>query len=213
VVRNAVVSGGVWSLPSVDLSALAGQGAVRLSVVSGSGAALVREAFIRIGIEPSSASIDRIVPTVSRIDLPAQGQYAAGREMIFTLQVSEATAIDTTTGMPTLDLALQTQAGARDASAVYDAAASSPVSKVFRYQVPVGETVLSASVSRLQLNRAVTASRPRLPWTMRPSYSAVRSMPWVAASCCVTAMRCRRCCRPAAIRSCVRVVRSRSAPP
>jgi hypothetical protein len=163
VVRNAVPAGGVWSLPSVDLSALAGSGDVGLSVASASGAVLQTPAFVRVGAAPSSSVVDRTVPTVNHIDLPASGLYGAGREMVFKLGLSEATGVDTTAGAPTLelDIVLQGVAGSRSAVAVYDAAASSPTSKVFRYVVPAGDAVLSAQVNRLQLNRAVFADALR----------------------------------------------------
>ncbi|MEY4215271.1 MAG: hypothetical protein RL458_3497, partial [Pseudomonadota bacterium] len=157
VVRNASVANGSWSLAGVDLSSLTGRGSVRITVASASGALLERDAFINVGEAPAATGIDRTVPSIVRIDVPAEGRYEAGREMVFKLAMSEAADIDTTSGSPTLDLALQTDAGARSASATFDALASTPTTKVFRYVVPAGEAVVSASVSRLQLNRAAVA--------------------------------------------------------
>ncbi|NBS66351.1 MAG: hypothetical protein EBT33_18770, partial [Betaproteobacteria bacterium] len=157
VVRNASVANGSWSLSGVDLSSLTGRGSVRITVASASGALLERDAFINVGEAPAATGIDRTVPSIVRIDVPAEGRYEAGREMVFKLAMSEAADIDTTSGSPTLDLALQTDAGARSASATFDASASTPTTKVFRYVVPAGEAVVSASVSRLQLNRAAVA--------------------------------------------------------
>lgn len=98
-----------------------------------SGATVLRvdEIVVAIG-ELLSKKIDvTVVPTFS-LALPANANYTTGQTLTFTVTASEAVVVE---GAPTIGLTI----GSTARSAVYDSAASTGTSLVFKYKVVTGD--------------------------------------------------------------------------
>ncbi|MFV3307729.1 Ig-like domain-containing protein [Pseudomonas sp. NY15181] len=98
-------------------------------------------------------AVDGVAPTVTSVSVPANGTYVAGQNLDFTVNLSEAVTVDTSTGAPRLAITLD---GGRTVFAQYLSGSGSSV-LVFRYTVQPGDndadgiqvTGLSANGGRL----------------------------------------------------------------
>lgn len=102
----------------------------------------------------SAVLVDALQPTVSQVDVPANGAYKAGTTLQFTVHYSEK--VNVTGGTPSLDVTLS----GKTVQAVY-ASGSGTNALVFRYEVQAGDTdsngiQLAASLS---LNGAAIADQ------------------------------------------------------
>jgi len=92
--------------------------------------------------------IDAIDPSVTAVDVPADGAYRAGQVLSFTVDTSKAVTVDTTGGTPRLVL----DVGGASAFATYVSGSGSNA-LVFQYTVPAGSNDADGiAVGSLQAN-------------------------------------------------------------
>ncbi len=79
--------------------------------------------------------VDGVVPTVSRVDLPAAGTYVAGQALDFTVHFTETVTVDASTGAPRLAVTLD------DGSTAFAnyVSGSGSTALVFRFTVSTGQ--------------------------------------------------------------------------
>ncbi|PZD94525.1 hypothetical protein DNH61_17560 [Paenibacillus sambharensis] len=85
----------------------------------------------------SGIKVDTVLPVIRGIDLPAEGAYRAGQELVFTVQLNKPVAVDTSNGTPVLQLTV----GSEQKQAVYTAGSGNgPVDElVFIYTIVPGD--------------------------------------------------------------------------
>ena len=94
---------------TVLVDAIGGAGSLRLDLnASGTGITDATGNAVAGGLTGASYSIDRIAPSVTSVDLPANGTYVAGQNLDFTVNLSEAVRVDTSTGTPRIAVTLDT---------------------------------------------------------------------------------------------------------
>ncbi|WP_165452468.1 Ig-like domain-containing protein [Paenibacillus thalictri] len=84
-------------------------------------------------IDGSVIKVDAVAPSAVRLDKPADGRYAAGKQLTFTVHIDETITI--AGGAPTLPLTL----GTVGKNALYDAAASTATDLIFTYAIANGD--------------------------------------------------------------------------
>ncbi|WKY30959.1 DUF4347 domain-containing protein [Pseudomonas donghuensis] len=121
---------------TVLVDSLAGLGTLRLDL-KGSGTAIVDSAGNDLGggLQGSVYSIDRVAPSVTAVQVPANGTYVAGQTLDFTVQLDEAVLVDTADGLPRLAISL---GNGRVAYADY-LSGSGSTALVFRMTVSSGQ--------------------------------------------------------------------------
>ncbi|SFS46515.1 T9SS type B sorting domain-containing protein [Sphingobacterium wenxiniae] len=123
-------------LDYVSISALSLNGATILSSYNGANAVLT---LPTVGGASSIAGqknivIDGIVPVVNAVAVPANAYYGSGDQLYFTVEFSEAVAVNTTGGSPALSLTI----GSQTVSAQYLTESSTTTDLLFRYSVAAG---------------------------------------------------------------------------
>lgn len=83
----------------------------------------------------SGVRIDALAPSITSVDVPADGSYKAGSVLSFTVNTSESVQIDTSSGTPRLALDI----GGRTVYADY-VSGSGGSALVFQYQVQAGDS-------------------------------------------------------------------------
>ncbi|HTH79831.1 MAG TPA: DUF4347 domain-containing protein [Ramlibacter sp.] len=122
---SATATGGVWSITSSAL----GEGSHTLTAKAEDTAGNISSASSGLAI-----TIDTTAPTVSSVAVPSNGDYKAGDNLDFTVNLSEAVTVDTTGGTPHLALTI----GSTTDYATY-ISGSGTSSLVFRYTVQAGD--------------------------------------------------------------------------
>ncbi|MDH4568073.1 DUF4347 domain-containing protein [Pseudomonas sp. BN414] len=91
----------------VTVSGVSGTGTLGLNL-KGSGTGIVDQAGNELfaGLTGAVYSVDRDVPTVTSVSVPANGTYVAGQNLDFTVNLSEAVIVDTTGGTPRVAITL-----------------------------------------------------------------------------------------------------------
>ncbi|NIF30162.1 DUF4347 domain-containing protein [Pantoea sp. Tr-811] len=153
------VTGNIQSVSSLDgmtytvtLANLSGTGTVRLDLKPGTDIADAAGNLVPGGRVGVSYSIDRVAPSVTAVDVPANGTYVAGQNLDFTVHMSEVVQLDTSNGSPRLAVTLD---NGGTVYAEYLSGAGSSV-LVFRLTITSGQldtTGISVG-SSLQLNGA-----------------------------------------------------------
>lgn len=107
------VAGTVESVTAVDghtftvkVSGLTGTGTVRLDLKPGTNIADAAGNTVPGGRVGVSYSIDRDAPSVTGVDVPANGTYVAGQNLDFTVHLSENVQLNTSNGSPRLEVLL-----------------------------------------------------------------------------------------------------------
>ncbi|MFD2641623.1 DUF4347 domain-containing protein [Pseudomonas japonica] len=107
------VAGSIESVTAVDgktftvkVSSLIGTGTVRLDLKPGTDIADAAGNLVPGGRVGVNYSIDRDVPKVTGVDVPANGTYVAGQNLDFTVHLSEAVQLNTSNGSPRLQVLL-----------------------------------------------------------------------------------------------------------
>ncbi|GAB7529221.1 hypothetical protein PS3A_16300 [Pseudomonas sp. 3A(2025)] len=150
-------SGSIASVTQVDgrtytvlVNGIGGTGSLRLDLnASGTGIVDAAGNALTGGLTGASYSIDRVLPSVVDVDVPAGGSYKAGDVLSFTVNTSEGVVVDTSTGTPRLVLTV----GGVTRYASYVSGATSGA-LVFQYTVQAGDTAAAGLVvgSTLDLN-------------------------------------------------------------
>ncbi|MBK5008129.1 DUF4347 domain-containing protein, partial [Pseudomonas sp. S32] len=83
-----------------------GTGSVRLDLKAGTDIVDAAGNRVVAGRVGDSYSIDRDVPSVTRVGVPANGSYVAGQNLDFTVSLSEAVQLDTGNGTPRIAVTL-----------------------------------------------------------------------------------------------------------
>ncbi|MBK5009826.1 DUF4347 domain-containing protein, partial [Pseudomonas sp. S60] len=83
---------------TVNVSGLVGTGSVRLDLKPGTDIADAAGNRVAAGLAGEGYSIDRDVPSVTGVSVPANGRYTAGQHLDFTVSLSEAVQVDTGNG-------------------------------------------------------------------------------------------------------------------
>lgn len=98
------VDGRTWTVVVDNLS---GAGSLGLNLKS-SGTGIVDAAnnAINGGLTGATYTIDRVAPSVTSVDVPANGIYVAGQNLDFTVHLDEAVLLDTSNGSPRLSVTL-----------------------------------------------------------------------------------------------------------
>ncbi|NIE74160.1 DUF4347 domain-containing protein [Pantoea sp. Ap-967] len=153
------VTGNIQSVSSLDgmtytvtLANLSGTGTVRLDLKPGTDIADAAGNLVPGGRVGVSYAIDRVAPSVTAVDVPANGTYVAGQNLDFTVHMSEVVQLDTSNGSPRLAVTLD---NGGTVYAEYLSGAGSSV-LVFRLTITSGQldtTGISVG-SGLQLNGA-----------------------------------------------------------
>lgn len=153
-------SGSIASVVRVDgrtytvlVNSLAGIGTLQLNLnASATGIADAAGNILSGGMSGASYSIDRVAPSVSRVDVPNAGTYVAGQNLDFTVHLDEAVQLDTSNGSPRLEVTLD---NGQKAYATYLSGAGSNA-LVFRLSVVTGQLDSNGIQlgSTLQLNGA-----------------------------------------------------------
>ncbi|NWL78815.1 hypothetical protein DM872_18380 [Pseudomonas taiwanensis] len=91
----------------VTVSGVSGTGTLGLNL-KGSGTGIVDQAGndLSAGLTGAVYSVDRDVPTVTSVSVPANGTYVAGQNLDFTVSLSEAVTVDTLGGTPRIAITL-----------------------------------------------------------------------------------------------------------
>lgn len=91
----------------VTVSGVTGAGEIRLDLKS-SGTGIADDAGNAIsgGLTGLSYTIDRVAPSVTSVDVPANGNYVAGQSLDFTVRTDEAVLVDNGNGNPRLAITL-----------------------------------------------------------------------------------------------------------
>ena len=160
LVLSGSATGSISSVTAVDghtytvlVSGLSGVGSLRLDLnSSGNGIADAAGNLLAGGLAGASYSIDRVAPSVTHVDVPANGSYVAGQNLDFTVHFDEAVQLDTSGGTPRLEITLDN--GAKAYASYLSGAGSNAL--VFRLTVTSGQMDSDGiSVgSNLQLNGA-----------------------------------------------------------
>ncbi|MDU9393786.1 DUF4347 domain-containing protein [Pseudomonas sp. zfem002] len=107
------VAGSIESVTAVDgktftvkVSSLIGTGTVRLDLKPGTDIADAAGNLVPGGRVGVNYSIDRDVPKVTGVDVPANGTYVAGQNLDFTVHLSEVVQLNTSNGSPRLQVLL-----------------------------------------------------------------------------------------------------------
>ncbi|MCM5680003.1 DUF4347 domain-containing protein [Schlegelella sp. S2-27] len=94
---------------TVVVNGLSGTGSVRLDLNgSGTGMADAAGNALAAGATGEVYGIDRDIPAVASVSVPANGTYVAGQNLDFTVNFGEAVTVDTTGGTPRLAVTLDT---------------------------------------------------------------------------------------------------------
>ena len=109
-------SGSIASVTAVDahtytvlVNGIGGTGTLGLNLKgSGTGIADAAGNAISGGLSGAVYSIDRDVPTVASVSVPADGTYVAGQNLDFTVNFSEAVTVDSSGGTPRIAVTLDT---------------------------------------------------------------------------------------------------------
>ena len=107
--------------------------------------------------------IDAVKPSVALVTAPAPGLYGIGQALEFTVELSETVSVDTTNGLPTLEI----DVGDTPRIAEYVAGSDSSV-LTFRYIIQEGDPQGNVSVlsSEIALNDAVVGDAAGNPLTV-----------------------------------------------
>jgi large repetitive protein len=136
---TATATGGNWSITSSALS----EGSHTLTATATDAAGNVSAASSGLG-----ATIDTTAPSVASVAVPADGTYAIGQSLQFTVNMNEAVTVDTSGGTPRIALTV----GASTDYATY-ASGSGTSALVFSYTVQSGDTDSNGiTVGALQAN-------------------------------------------------------------
>ncbi|MEG0557262.1 MAG: Ig-like domain-containing protein, partial [Comamonas sp.] len=98
------VNGTTWT---VLVNGLSGLGTLGLNL-NGSGTGIVDAADNAVvgGLSGAVYAVDRIAPSITSVDVPANGSYVAGQNLDFTVHLDDVVQLDTTAGSPRLEVAL-----------------------------------------------------------------------------------------------------------
>ncbi|QTX19400.1 DUF4347 domain-containing protein [Comamonas aquatica] len=138
---------------TVVIGSLTGTGSLRLDLHNSStGIVDAAGNAISGGLTGASYSIDRVAPSITSVDVPANGTYVAGQDLDFTVHLDEAVQLDTTGGTPRIAVSLD---NGTTAYATYLSGTGSNA-LVFRLTVANGQLDTNgiALGSGLQLNGA-----------------------------------------------------------
>ncbi|WP_291607974.1 Ig-like domain-containing protein [Comamonas sp.] len=107
------VAGSIESVTAVDgktftvkVSGLTGTGTVRLDLKPGTDIADAAGNLVPGGRVGVNYAIDRDAPSVTGVDVPANGTYVAGQNLDFTVHLSENVQLNTSGGSPRLEVLL-----------------------------------------------------------------------------------------------------------
>ncbi|MHA6194443.1 DUF4347 domain-containing protein [Pseudomonas wadenswilerensis] len=153
------VAGTVESVTAVDghtftvkVSGLTGTGTVRLDLKPGTDIADAAGNLVPGGRVGVNYAIDRDAPTVTGVDVPANGTYVAGQNLDFTVHLSENVQLNTSNGSPRLEVLLD---NGQTAWAEYVSGAGTSA-LVFRLTVATGQLDTNGITvgNNIQLNGA-----------------------------------------------------------
>ncbi|WP_120967548.1 Ig-like domain-containing protein [Comamonas sp. lk] len=98
------VNGTTWT---VLVNGLSGLGTLGLNL-NGSGTGIVDAADNAVvgGLSGAVYAVDRIAPSITSVDVPANGSYVAGQNLDFTVHLDDVVQLDTTAGSPRLEVTL-----------------------------------------------------------------------------------------------------------
>lgn len=147
----SVVDSGSGSVYTVGVSGVTGDGTLRLDLnSSGTGIADGASNPIASGFTAGQVyTLDHTGPAVGSVAVPADGTYAAGNSLDFTINFNEAVTVNTSGGTPSLAITLNT-GGTVNANYVSGSGSSA---LVFRYTVVAGNADADGvSVVSLSLN-------------------------------------------------------------
>ena len=121
---------------TVVIAGLTGTGGVTLALNS-SGTSIADAAgnAINTGLVGETYAVDRTAPLVTSVSVPASGSYVAGQNLDFTVNLSEATLVDTSAGTPRIEVTLD---NGEVAYATY-VSGSGSTALVFRLSVVTGQ--------------------------------------------------------------------------
>ena len=116
LVLGGSANGSIASVTQVDaqtytvlVNGLSGTGSIGLDLNnSATGIVDIAGNAIGAGLSGESYSLDRDVPTVASVSVPANGIYVAGQNLDFTANFSEAVVVDTSGGTPRIAVTLNT---------------------------------------------------------------------------------------------------------
>ncbi|WP_236185805.1 DUF4347 domain-containing protein [Pseudomonas juntendi] len=121
---------------TVVIDSLTGEGDVTLALNgSGTGIADAAGNAVGAGLTGETYSVDRTSPSVTSVSVPANGSYVAGQNLDFTVNLSEATLVDTSAGTPRIEVTLD---NGQVAYATY-LSGSGSTALVFRLSVVTGQ--------------------------------------------------------------------------
>ncbi|MDD1012709.1 DUF4347 domain-containing protein [Pseudomonas rubra] len=117
----------------VEVGELTGTGDIRVAIASARDIIDVAGNSVAAGTQSAALQIDRTVPTVTDVQVPAAGSYKAGELLRFTVSASEPVIVDTRDGTPGLLLNI----GGSNRYATY-VSGSGTGQLVFQYSVQQG---------------------------------------------------------------------------
>ncbi|MBR7522572.1 DUF4347 domain-containing protein [Pseudomonas juntendi] len=121
---------------TVVIGNLTGEGDITLALNgSGTGIADAAGNAVGVGLTGETYSVDRTSPSVTSVSVPANGSYVAGQNLDFTVNLSEATLVDTSAGTPRIEVTLD---NGEVAYATY-VSGSGSTALVFRLSVVTGQ--------------------------------------------------------------------------
>ncbi|WBM33515.1 DUF4347 domain-containing protein [Pseudomonas sp. NY11382] len=121
---------------TVVIDNLTGEGDITLALNgSGTGIADAAGNAVGAGLTGETYSVDRTSPSVTSVSVPANGSYVAGQNLDFTVNLSEATLVDTSAGTPRIEVTLD---NGEVAYATY-VSGSGSTALVFRLSVVTGQ--------------------------------------------------------------------------
>jgi large repetitive protein len=139
VLGTATATGGAWSITSSALS----EGSHTLTATATDAAGNVSTASSGL-----VATVDATAPAVSSVSVPADGTYAIGQTLQFTVNLDESVTVDTSGGTPRIALTI----GATTDYATY-VSGSGTSALVFSYTVQAGDADADGiTVGALQAN-------------------------------------------------------------
>ncbi|WP_167010632.1 Ig-like domain-containing protein [Comamonas sp. Tr-654] len=159
LIFGGTVAGAIESVTAVDgktftvkVSGLTGTGTVRLDLRPGTDIADTAGNLVPGGRVGVNYAIDRDVPTVTGVEVPANGTYVAGQNLDFTVHLSENVQLNTSGGSPRLEVLLD---NGQTAWADYVSGAGTSA-LVFRLTVATGQLDTNGITvgNNLQLNGA-----------------------------------------------------------
>ncbi|KJH79113.1 hypothetical protein, partial [Stutzerimonas stutzeri] len=143
LVLGGSAGGSITSVTQIDgrtyavlVSGVSGTGSIGLDLNnSGTGIVDTADNAIGGGLAGEAYSVDRDVPSVGSVSVPANGTYVAGQNLDFIINYSEAVLVDASGGTPRLAITLDT-GGTVYASYLSGSGTSA---LVFRYTVQSGQ--------------------------------------------------------------------------